>query len=150
MTPEYWFPVFTLILGALLVIGEKWLETLWQRGQSAKDQERTTLIELQDALDDLMRRAWEAHAFRQRSEKVPAELSAKHRVASGRVRRLASRVGDEAVRKAADQVQSGAMQVITESYLNEPYPHTAESTLVGLDRELANANELIGKRIRKL
>lgn len=151
MSFNVWFPVFTLILGQALVIGAKWLETKWQRRQSGNDRERATLVELQDALDDLLRRAWEADVFVQEHKPVPAELSAEHRIAAGRVRRLATRVPDEQTRAMIEEVQKGFGRVIQQSYQpGDDSPFKAQLTLIGLDQHLDALYERMGERIRAL
>jgi hypothetical protein len=127
------------------------LERRQRRGDQRSDFRRQTLIELQDAFDDLMRLTWEAHAFYQRKERVPDSHSREHRIASGRVTRLSSRVSEKDVREGLDYIQDRIYQAIREYHSpGEKYPYTAGATLASLDKPVEQMHKRLGELLRSL
>lgn len=164
-----WFPVVTLILGAVLKSLADWLTNLWasKREREARNQQRrdalllkraefqrATLIELQDELGKYGRLCGQfylkdATLYREKGSwgqpHTTDEIGEALRVSTGALQRLRVRVHDQSVRQQTATLIDVSGQIIFASH-----EAAAIDALQRMMEIAANINEAVGTALRAL
>jgi len=159
-----WFPVFTLLLGYAVKAAADWLQ---HRRTSEREREarnaaredhlferrtafqRQTLLDLQDAMMDLVRTTGEMHhhdvvSFRQtgkwQKQLFSEDLAEANRLANARTSMLAVRVRDETVRNLVTEVKNHSTKAAMCASLEE-----GDRALGAMGIEFDSLNRRIGE-----
>ncbi|HZU33925.1 MAG TPA: hypothetical protein VFB79_22620 [Candidatus Angelobacter sp.] len=164
-----WFPVLTLMAGYTMKLVEDRLthqRTMQRERESRRDSrriqlaerhadfQRKTLLDLQEALQDLLRACGaiihaDAMKFRETGlwgkAKVEEEISQKQFDSNRKCILLIVRVADDEIRKKAHEFRQAVMTAS-----NSPDEKTANDRMFATVSQIDNLHELIGKQLRTI
>lgn len=157
MSTDVWLPLVALAAGyALSMITEALRDRRLARRETLVRQaeyERTTLTELQEALNDLMRCFGEVHLIRAKAERqeqiwnrvqLPGELEERMRLAERSTTTLASRVASTQVREGIEEIKrKGNILLMSPSY------DQADNAFLESIQVATDLLKLMGEQIRK-
>jgi hypothetical protein len=164
-----WFPSVTLLIGFATGAVTEWLRDRRTEGRERKarkearrdqflerrkDFQRQTLLDLQEAVMELIRTAGEMHyqdlmasrkAGKWVSQPVTDELNERARIVQARTTLLSVRVRDDSVRGFVDELKGHASSLVVSKSQAE-----SEATFANINPIFQKLNERVGQLLREM